>query len=61
VGFDVATKRDQVLSLGEKKGKHSPAKILNFVRETKSYKEMRTMEGVNKQQMMHNICREVSN
>ena len=61
MGFDIATKKDQVLSLGEKKGKYSAAKILNFVRETKSYKEMRTMAGVNKQQMMHNICREMSN
>ena len=60
MGFDIATKRDQVLSLGEKKGKYSSAKLLNFVRETKSYKEMRTMAGVNKQQMMHNICREMS-
>ena len=60
MGFDIATKKYQVLSLGEKKGKYSSAKILNFVRETKSYKEMRTMAGVNKQQMMHNICRDMS-
>ena len=60
MGLDIATKRDQVLSLGEKKGKYSSAKLLNFVRETKSYKEMGTMAGVNKHQMMHNICREMS-
>ena len=60
MGFDIAMKREQVLSMGEKKGKYSSAKFLTFVRENKAHKEMRTMHGVNKQQIMQAICRDVN-
>ena len=58
MGFDVKGTNSKVVALGAKKGKYAIGKFGDVARgsNSKSYKEMKTLSGVNKQACMNNIC-----
>jgi hypothetical protein len=60
MGFDVKGTNSKVVALGAKKGKYAIGKFGDVARGSKSYKEMKTLSGVNKQACMNNICRELN-
>ena len=60
MGYDVKATNADVKNMAGKKGDYSIKKFQDIARASESYREMKTMTGVNKQAMMYNICREMN-
>jgi hypothetical protein len=60
MGYDDKATIAKAKALIGKKGKFSIKQFAEHARSSASYKEMKTMGGVNKQSCMYNICRELN-